>query len=168
MTDQQPRKSPNRKLIKPIRTSKLEPKYDPKSKNKPWRLSVPPNRSRTGKRQNLYFETKLEAENEAGLIERQNRTHGQLLRDIPAHDLFEASKALELLRPLRIGLLEAVTGFVADYQRRSEAKTFEQAFDAYEGMRNDRTYDYRTYSGFEARPVVTPAEAPRWWSIRPQ
>ena len=36
------------------------------------------------------------------MIERQNRTHGQLLRDIPAHDLFEASKALELLRPLRI------------------------------------------------------------------
>ncbi len=74
------------------------------------------------------------------MIERQNRTHGQLLRDIPAHDLFEASKALELLRPLRIGLLEAVTGFVADHQRRSESKTFEQAFDAYEGMPDDRTY----------------------------
>jgi hypothetical protein len=141
--DSKLRKSPNRKLIKPIRTSRLEPKFDPKSKNKPWRLSIPPNRSRTGKRQNLYFATKIEAENEAGLIERQNRTHGQLLRDIPAHDLFEASKALDLLRPLRIGLLEAVTSFVADHLRRSESKTFEQAFDAYEGMRSDRTYDYR-------------------------
>jgi site-specific recombinase XerD len=160
--DPKPRKSPSRKLIKPIRTSKLEPKLDPKSKGKQWRLSVPANRSRTGKRQNLYFETKLEAENEAALIERLNRTHGQLLRDIPAHDLFEASKALELLRPLRIGLLEAVTGFVADHQRRSESKTFGQAFDAYEGMRDDRTYDYRkeiehtrvAVSHLLSRPVI--------------
>jgi hypothetical protein len=69
------RKSPNRKLIKPIRTSRPEPKFDPKSKNKPWRLSIPPTdlEQASGK---TCFATKIEAANEAGLIERQNRAHG--------------------------------------------------------------------------------------------
>jgi integrase len=116
----------------PIRTSRLEPKLDPKSKHKPWRLSVPANRSRTGRRQNLYFATKDEASNEAALIERQNRTHGQLIRDIPPHDLFECAKALDLLRPTGVGLLECVTSFLGDFQRRQVSPTFGAVWDAYE------------------------------------
>jgi hypothetical protein len=119
-----------------------------------WRLNVPPTVSPTGKRQQLFFPTQGAAEQEAGRLRDTRRTFGELLTKIDPHELSEAVKALELLRPHNVSLLECVTSFLADRKRRSESHTLAEAFDAYKATRGDWS---KKYSGeiFYCRRSVT-------------
>lgn len=108
-----------------------------------WRLNVPPTVSPTGKRQQLFFPTEEAARDEASRLRDTRRTFGSLLTQVDPHELSEAVKALELLRPHGIGLLTAVTEFLADHTRRQQSRTLAQAFDAYEATGAHWSRDYR-------------------------
>jgi integrase len=59
------------------------------------------------------------------------RSHGELVGELTQYELAQAVKACELLRPSGIALLDAVTTFVADHNKRSASMTFGAAFDAF-------------------------------------
>jgi integrase len=105
-------------------------------RKKPWRLSIPPKFSPNGKRRQLFFLTKDEALQEA---KECRGHHGELLKGLSPHDLSEAVRALELLRPHDIGILEAATSFLASLERRSASMTFGQVIEAYSGSTASRS-----------------------------
>jgi hypothetical protein len=108
----------------------------------PWRVYIPPAKSPTGKAQHVYGETRVHAEARAIDLIGLRQTHGDLIAEVSQHDLSQAVKALELLRPLNVGLLDAVTQFVASHNKRSQSKTFREAFAAFEGLKPNRSRDY--------------------------
>jgi integrase len=108
----------------------------------PWRVYVPPDRSPTGKAQHVYGATRHHAEARAIDLIGLRQMHGNLVAGISQHDLSEAVKSLELLQPLNIGLLDAVTRFVADHNKRSQSKTLREAFAIYEALKTNRSKDY--------------------------
>jgi integrase len=117
----------SRRIFGTDRTANLEPVLVP-GRNKPWRLSIPPKFSPNGKRRQLFFDTKDEALQEA----KQCRGHhGDLLTGLSPHDLSEAVRALDLLRPHGIGLLEATTTFLDDLKSRQNSRSFGAIFEAY-------------------------------------
>jgi hypothetical protein len=75
-------------------------------------VSVPPHMSETGKRQQRFFRTQKEAERHADDLTHGRATFGDLLQKIDQHQLSEAVRAIELLRPANVGLLEAVQAFL--------------------------------------------------------
>jgi integrase len=80
----------------------------------------------------VWGKSKEEAESRAYEFMAARRTHGQLLAEISQYELAEAVKALELLRPLNISLLEAVGTFLDERKKREASMTFRAAFDAFE------------------------------------
>jgi len=112
----------------------LEPVHVP-GRNLPWRLSIAATLSPDGRRKQLFFAKKGEAEQYADTIRFQTKKFGDNLRQIDEHDLSEAVRALELLRPHGIGLLEAVKGYLDYRQYRATSVTFGAAWDVYLGLR---------------------------------
>jgi integrase len=100
-------------------------------RNQPWRLNVPASLSTDGKRQQLFFETKGDAINHAGLLRRGHQSYGNLLQELTHHELSEAVRAFELLRPVGIGLLDAITSFLSDHERRTASKTLGEVWAAF-------------------------------------
>jgi hypothetical protein len=88
--------------------------------------------------------------------------HGNLIAGLSQHDLSEAVKALELLRSLNIGLLDAVTRFVADHNKRTRSKTLREALAMYEGLK-PRLKDYnKEFQHIRNKiPCETTTAAPR-------
>jgi integrase len=122
-----------------MRTAELKPVEVPGQK-RPWRLNIPPSLSHDGKRHQLYFETKAKAESHAMSLMRKQAL-GDLVRQLGHHELSEAVRALELLRPRKLGLLDAVTRFLADHDRRAASKTFGACFDTYANLK-ERSKEY--------------------------
>jgi integrase len=116
--------------------------WEPVQVGNRFRLNVPPSVSPTGRRQQLFFKTQWEAEAEADRLKGLRLTFGELLTKIDPHELSEAVKALELLRPHNVSLLECVASFLADRKRRSESHTLAEAFDAYKATRGDWSKKY--------------------------
>lgn len=112
----------------------LQPVHVP-GRNLPWRLSVSATLSPDGQRKQLFFAKKGEAEQYADTIRLQTRTFGDNLRQIDEHDLSEAVRSLELLRPHGISLLDAVREFLAYREYRATSVTFGTAWEAYLGLR---------------------------------
>ena len=125
-----------------------------------WRLNVPPSVSPTGRRQQLFFKTQWEAEAEADRLKGLRLTFGETITKIDPHDLAESVKALELLRPHGIGLLECVTSFLADRKRRSESHTLDEAFAAYKATRGDWSTKYAGEIYYCRRTVSDLLETP--------
>lgn len=94
------------------RFATLEPVEIP-GRASPWQLSIPARLSPTGKAQRLFFRTKGEAKNHVMKLPEQ-RSYAGLMESISPAELDEAVRSLELLRPRKIGLLAAVTTFLAD------------------------------------------------------
>lgn len=138
-TPEQIREVKRRMRKKHIRAVSWEPvQVSPTS----WRLNVPPSVSPTGRRQQLFFPTQGAAEQEAGLLKDTRRTFGELLTKIDPHELSEAVKAIEILKPIGVSLLSAVTSFVSDHKRRSESRHLSAAFTAYKATRADWSRKY--------------------------
>jgi integrase len=107
----------------------------------PWRVYIPPTLSPNGRAANVWGKSKETAESRAYEYMAARRSHGDLIAAITPHQLAEAVKAIELLKPHGIGLLEAVASFLADREKRAASKTFRAAFDAFEA-RTGRSKDY--------------------------
>jgi integrase len=96
-----------------------------------WRISIPPALSSSGRREQRFFKTKYEANLFATQTQYHRQTYGELLEGLTQHDLSECVRCLELLRPVNVGLLEAVTAFLDDRSRRTSSLSLGQVFDTY-------------------------------------
>ena len=80
------------------RSPDLIPWKDPKRKTSPWRVSIPPKLSETGKRQRRYFKSKTEASGEIKRIKVRQENHGTAAKLLAPSDEEQAAAALKLLK----------------------------------------------------------------------
>jgi integrase len=120
----------------------------------PWRLNVPEDLSRNGKRTQLFFKTKVEAEREADSLNFQRGRLGGILGRLDTHQLADAVRAFERLEGTGTSLLDAVNAFLAERDKPAQSKTLGEAFDAFQA-RIGRSLDYDT-SVKHTRALVEP------------
>jgi len=102
-------------------------RFTPKETVYGWRLNIPAKFSKTGKRQQLHYRTKdLALAAAKGLKEKRDTFGAQAVAIAPSL-AEDAHAAAELLKPLGIGLLEAVSRYVAVETRNRASVTVEKA-----------------------------------------
>jgi integrase len=109
------------------RTFKFKPAFREgrqKAGKLPWVVNVPEFLSENGKRQELFFATKTEALTLCNELRVRKDNFGNSLASLPATEITDAGKALELLRPYRVGLLEAVRGYIEVHKQRTASISF--------------------------------------------
>jgi integrase len=104
----------------------------------PWVVNVPAFLSPTSKRQELFFATKTEAQNECNRLKTKQHNFGASLSLISATEVTEAAKSFELLKPYGIGLLEAVREYVAIHQKRTSSISFLELCNQYLTVKSGR------------------------------
>jgi hypothetical protein len=115
-----------------MKRATLEP-VKVESRNRPakWRVNVPPHLSDTGKRQQLFFETKEQAEAETQAIWNRRATFGETLEELSQARASEALAAYRMLDGSGIGLLDAIKTALELHRERSASIPFRTLFDAY-------------------------------------
>jgi integrase len=116
------------------RISSLEP-HKVASREKagkaPWCLNVPAELSPTGKRQQLFFDLKKEAETEVETLEARRDNFGVSLTEMTPARIAEASEAYKRLEGHPISLLDAVGMALALHKDRTSSLPFGELFDLY-------------------------------------
>ncbi len=102
-------------------------RFAPKETPFGWRLNVPAKFSKTGKRQQLHYRTKDLALAAAKKLKEKRDTFGAQAVAIAPSLAEDAHAAAELLKPLGIGLLEAVSRYVAAETRNRASVTVDKA-----------------------------------------
>jgi integrase len=124
------------------RSSNLRPTFR-EGRIKPWCVNVPPELSPTGKRQQLFFSSKLEARAQCNLLKVRRDNFGESLSVMSAARMAEAAEAYKLLAPLGTGLLEVVRLHVANVATQTASITLGQAFDRFLESRAGRSPKYQ-------------------------
>jgi len=105
---------------------------------------VPEELSETGKRRQLFFETKSQAEGECERLKARKDNFGNSLSAITPARIAEASEAYKLLDQRYAGesLLAIVRQYLAQHDLRSQSVTLAALFDEYVAARSHRTKKY--------------------------
>jgi integrase len=98
--------------------------------------------SSTGKRQELFFATKSEAQTSCEQLKARRDNFGISLSTMSAARLAEASEAFKLLEPYGVGLLDCVREHVAILEQRNSSVTLGEAFDAFAALKENRSDKY--------------------------
>lgn len=98
------------------RSPDLIPWKDPKRKTRPWRVSIPPKLSETGKRQRRFFQSKTEAAGEIKRIKIRQENHGTAAKLLTPSDEEQAAAALKLLK--KAGEEKQLVEIVQEYLQR--------------------------------------------------
>lgn len=106
-------------------------RFTPKETPFGWRLNIPEKFSKTGKRQQLHYRTKDLALAAAKHLKAKRDTFGAQAIAIAPSLAEDAHAAAELLRPLGIGLLDAVSRFVEAETRNRASVTIDKAVAAF-------------------------------------
>jgi integrase len=127
------------------RTAKLKPtKLPSRESRRPaaWAINVPAHLSPTGKRQQLFFDTKRDAEIECDRLKAKQDNFGLSLSNLSQDQLRQATIAFQLLQPLNVDLLDAVRAFVKNHQERIASLPFLDLFNRYLEDKKDRNPAY--------------------------
>jgi site-specific recombinase XerD len=108
-----------------------------------WGVNVPAALSETGKRRQLFFDTKGEATAECEKLKARKDNFGVSLNAMTPARIAEAAEAYKLLDPLNTSLLEAVRKYVAGQKQRTESISFLDLFNLYLDAKEDRHEAYR-------------------------
>jgi integrase len=108
-----------------------------------WAVNVPASLSDTGKRRQLFFATKGEAQTECEKLKARKDNFGISLTAMTPARIAEASEAYKLLEPLNIGLLDAVRSHVATVKARSASISIREAFDRFAELKHKKSPKYR-------------------------
>jgi site-specific recombinase XerD len=100
------------------RSPDLIPWKDPKRKTSPWRVSIPPKLSETGKRQRRYFKSKTEANQEIKRVKVRQENHGTAAKLLAPSDEEQAAAALKLLKQAGDG--KQLVEIVQEYLQRKD------------------------------------------------
>jgi len=109
------------------RSSKLKPAFRRERQDKgfsPWAVNVPAPLSPTGKRQQLYYSSRSEAQSECDRLKAQKENFGISLSLLSPSEITEAAKSIQMLKPHGIGLLKAVREYIANHKRQTASVTF--------------------------------------------
>jgi integrase len=109
-----------------------------------WCLNVPLELSETGKRRQLFFETKIEALGECERLKARRDNFGNSLSAITPARIAEASEAHKLLDQRHAGdsLLAIVRQYLAQHDLRSQSVSLSTLFDEYLAVKSHRTKKY--------------------------
>jgi integrase len=128
------------------RSAILKPAFRPKRDVKglaAWVVNIPSELSPTGRRQELFFSTKNAAAVECEKLKARKDNFGISLKSLTAHEIHEATKCYELLKPHPdVTLTDAVRGFIEVTVRRSKSVPWKKVFDEYEGLPKKRSPKY--------------------------
>jgi integrase len=119
-----------------MRSPKLKPAY--LASRNSWVVNVPVSLSDTGKRRQLFFDTKGEATAACEQLKTRRDNFGVSLTAMTPARIAEAGEAFNILAPLKISLLDAVREFAATHKARSESITFRALFDMVIEAKRDR------------------------------
>src|SRR5271165_5226222 len=122
------------------RSAKLKAVYLPSHGS--WAVNVPANLSDTGKRRQLFFDTKGEATTECEKLKARKDNFGISLNTMTPARIAQASEAFKLLDPLNVSLLDAVRDYVARHNRRTTSIPFLDLFNLYLDAKRDRDPEY--------------------------
>ena len=127
------------------RPSSLEPhkiKSREKAGKAPWCLNVPAELSPTGKRQQLFFELKKDADAEAETLEARRDNFGVSLTAMTPARIAEAAEALKLLAPFGTSLLDATRDYIKRHSEKIASKPWKDVFAEYLVMPKKRSPKY--------------------------
>jgi integrase len=126
-----------------MKRAALEP-IKVESRNRPakWRVSIPPHLSDTGKRQQLFFETREQAESETAAIWNRRATFGETLEQLSPARASESLAAYRLLEGHNVTLLDAVNGFLAVHKDRNSSIPYLELFNQFLEAKKDRNSEY--------------------------
>jgi integrase len=129
------------------RTSTLRPSEVKSRKGRglaAWCVNVPEELSDTGKRRQLFFETKSEALGECEQLKARRDNFGNSLSTITPARIAEASEAYKLLdqRHASDSLLAIVRDYLGQHDLRSQSVSLRTLFDEYLAARSHRTKKY--------------------------
>ena len=103
-----------------------------------WAVNVPPQLSPTGKRQQLFFATKIEAQGKCDQLQSTKTNFGTSMSLLSSIEITEAAKAYEMLRPHKVGLLEAIREYLKIHEQRTASVTFLELCDKYLAAKSKR------------------------------
>jgi len=109
----------------------------------PWVVNVPPQLSATGRRQELFFATKVEASAECERLKSRKDNFGISLSTMSSARIAAAAEAYNLLEPHNIDLLDAVRSHLRVIEQRSASVSFEAAFDRFAELKGNKSLKYR-------------------------
>lgn len=104
----------------------------------PWVVNVPAVLSPTGKRQELFFGSKSEAQTKCDKLIATKENFGTSIAMLSSTDIGEAAKALEMLKPEGIGLLQAVREYLSIHKQRTASIAFLDLCDKYLDAKSKR------------------------------
>src|SRR5215469_9573821 len=107
-----------------------------------WVVNVPAELSPTGRRQELFFSTKSDANIECEKLRARKDNFGISLTAMTPARIAEAGEAFKLLDPIGVGLLDAVREYTAEHKRRNESISFKGLFDLFLEAKEDRNPAY--------------------------
>jgi integrase len=109
-----------------------------------WCVNVPDALSETGKRRQLFFETKREAAGECERLKARKDNFGNSLSAITPARIAEASEAYKLLDQRHAGdsLLAIVRQYLAQHDLRAQSVSLTTLFDEYVTVKSHRTKKY--------------------------
>jgi integrase len=127
------------------RTSTLKPAFRPERHVKglaAWVANIPSELSPTGKRQQLFFSTKSEAQTECEKLKSRKDNFGISLNTMTAARVAEASESYKLLEPFGMNLIDAVRDHVRRHEEKNASKPWSEVFTEYMGMPKKRSAKY--------------------------
>jgi integrase len=96
-----------------------------------WVVNVPAELSETGKRQELFFFSKGEAQTVCNQLKVREDNFGTSLSELSSVDIIGASKAYQMLAPTGIGLVDAVSRYLVIHRQRHDSISFSDLCDRY-------------------------------------
>ena len=127
------------------RSAILKPAFRKKRDEKglaAWAVNVPPDLSPTGRRQELFFSRKSNANTECEKLRTRKDNFGISLTAMTPARIAEAGEAFKLLDPIGVSLLDAVRDYVAGHKQRNESISFKGLFDLFLKAKADRNPAY--------------------------
>jgi len=139
-----------------IRRSKMarKPSFQYKKTPSGWKVEIPERLSPTGSRQRVFFETRDGAKNYAANLRTEYEDHGTKASAISPSLADEAQRAIELLEPYGISLLEAARAAVEKKKAELASTVIEDAIAAFMKSKTNRSDAHTKAYGYMKRDLL--------------
>src|SRR6266480_4115278 len=108
----------------------------------PWRVNLPANITRTGKRQRRFFESKQEAETFCRLQRIRLDNYGRNSTTLTPGQQEEAGIAFERLSPYNVTLNTVVADFIERHEARTRSVTYKALVQTFIASKKNRSKSY--------------------------
>lgn len=131
-----------------------KPSFQFKKTPSGWKVEIPERLSPTGRRQRVFFETRDEAKDYAADLRAGYEEHGTQACVISPSLADEAQRAVKLLEPYGISLLEAARAAVEKKKAELASKAIEEAIEAFLKSRTTRSEAHNKAYGYMRRDLL--------------